>query len=152
MKMKPFLNAQKVALGLTGATPREFLEALTKPLVKDGIVTDGERFVQDLESREKQLTTVMENGVALPHARSPVVRRVGLTVGVVKGDGVRFDPDSDALVRIFFCIAVPTFAPTAHLPLLQAVAAFARDPKRLEKLAASKTPGAAVKQLTTFSG
>jgi hypothetical protein len=66
--------------------------------------------------------------------------------------GIRFNPESDTLSRLFFCIAVPSFAPTAHIGMLQTLAKFARDPKRVEKLLASKQPGIANRYLGSFKG
>lgn len=152
MNLRSFLGAEKFVMNLAGTSQRETLTALIQPLLAAGIVTDGEAFLTDLESREAQITTVMDNGVALPHARSHAVRRLGLTVGLTSPEGVTFHPGSEQRSYLFFCIAVPSFAPTAHIPLLQALAKFARDPNRVEKLLSSKSPGVASRYLCAFKG
>jgi mannitol/fructose-specific phosphotransferase system IIA component (Ntr-type) len=151
MNLKSFLAADRIIIGLTADSPREALEKLVAPLIKNDIVTDEAQFLDDLVAREAQITTVMDNSVALPHARSHAVRRLGLSVGLAP-DGIRFNPESDTLSRLFFCIAVPSFAPTAHIGMLQTLAKFARDPKRVEKLLASKQPGIANRYLGSFKG
>jgi len=151
-KIKPFISAQRIVLGVGGRSQREIFESLIAPLVKEDIVTDPEQFLADLARREAEVTTVMDNGVALPHARSRAVRRLALSVGITAEEGVKFDPESEQVTRLFFCMAVPAFAPTAHIPLLQSLAGFARDEARVGKLVAVKTPGAASRMLSQFRG
>lgn len=152
MNLKSFLGADKFILGLDASSQREVLEKLIEPLVANNVVSDAAQFLADLEAREAQITTVMDHGVALPHARSHAVRRLGLSVGITGPDGIQYNPENDSRSRLFFCIAVPSFAPTAHIPLLQTLAKFARDPKRIEKLLASKQPGIANRYLGSFKG
>jgi mannitol/fructose-specific phosphotransferase system IIA component (Ntr-type) len=150
MNLRPFLKADRVVMQLAGDEPRSILECLIEPLIKDGTVTDGERFLDDLERREAQITTVMDNGVAIPHARSHAVRSLGLVVGVTGEEGVLFDVDGDVRSQLFFCIAIPSFAPTAHIPMLQQLALFARDPARVEKILSAATPAVVARFLGAY--
>ena len=127
--------------------------ALVAPLAADDLVTDKTQFIADLERREQQCTTVVDDGlVAIPHARSDAVRRLGFVVGLASEPGFALHPDGETLSRIFFCIAVPSFAPTAHLQLLQLLASFSRDGKRLQKLLSARTPAAAARCIHSFKG
>ncbi len=149
----PFISAQRVILlAPAPGQPRDLLRELIGVLAAEELVTDPELFLGDVERREAQVTTVMDNGVAFPHARSHAVRRLGLSLAIVAEPGLRFDPESEVRSRLFFCLAVPSLAPTAHIPLLQALARFARDPKRVEKLLSSRTPGTAARYLAAFKG
>jgi mannitol/fructose-specific phosphotransferase system IIA component (Ntr-type) len=150
MKLASFLAADKVVLGFSADSARAALEQLVVPLVKAEIVADAEQFIADMLRREAEITTVMDNGVALPHARSNAVRRLGLVVGIAAAPGIQYNPESPVRSRLFFCIAVPGYAPTAHIPLLQALAKFSRDPSRVEKLLLSKTPSVAARYLINF--
>ncbi len=152
MNLSTFLAADRIVLGLTAATPREVLEKLVDPMVKADIVSDPERFLADLERREAEITTVMENGVVIPHARSNAVKRLGLCVGIASEPGIIFNPEAGVLSRLFFCIAVPAFAPTAHMPLLQRLAKFAREPQRVERLLKSKTASIGSRYLGSYKG
>ena len=123
---------------------------LTAPLAADGVVTDVDRFVDYLERREQQITMEVEPGIAFPHARSTAVRSLCLTVGIADAPGVEYSSGGESRVRLFFLIGVPAFAPTAHLPLLQRLAVFARDPARTDRLLAYKTPGQVAAALARF--
>ncbi len=153
MKLKPFIMSDRIILGLNDGSQEDVLRQLIQPLVDAGnLISDPDKFIHDLLEREKQVTTVMENGVAFPHTRSEAVNRLCLTVGVAEPDGIHFNPENDAVSRLFFCIGVPAFAPTAHIPILQSLASFAREEKRVERLLGSKTPSQITRSLGNYKG
>jgi mannitol/fructose-specific phosphotransferase system IIA component (Ntr-type) len=152
MDTKPLLPKEHMVLAVSGETPRELLAALIEPLAAEGIVTSREEFLDALEAREQEVSTQVDGGVAFPHARSSAVKRLALTVGVAGPDGVRFSPETEESCRVFFLLAVPAVAPTAHLPLLRHLARFAHAPNKITRLLAAKTPGAAARVITTFRG
>ena len=152
MKLKPFIKSDRIVIGLKDGDRRSVLAQLIQP-IDDGTLDDPGRFLNDLIRREDELTTVMENGVAFPHARSVVVRRLFIVIGIVNdGSAISFGPDPDIRSKLFFCIGVPAFAPTAHIPLLQALANYVQDENRVEKIVASRIPSEVVKRLSTFKG
>ena len=149
--LKTLVLPEHIINPITGENNREIFELLTAPLVASGIVTDAKVFVADLEERENKVTTQIETNVAVPHARSKVVKRLGMTIGVAPEPGLNFDPDHETPCRLFFLMAIPSFAPTAHMPLLKKLAMFAHDHKRVEKLLESDNKKI-LKQLTSFRG
>jgi mannitol/fructose-specific phosphotransferase system IIA component (Ntr-type) len=150
--LKTLLPVDHVVLPVTGDGQREIFEHLVSPLCTKGIVSDQKVFLDALVEREAQVTTQVENNVAIPHARSRVVKRLGLALGIAPPPGLPFDPDRKAPCRLFFLIAIPAFAPTAHLPLLKKLANFAHDPQRIEKLLDTSDLKKLVRQITTFKG
>ena len=150
MDIKTLLPSSHIVLNLEGDDRHSIWSALCQPLVKDDIVSDLETFVADLDRREQQITMQMEKvDVALPHARSNAVRRLGLTVGIADRP-LRYNSDAGPGCRMFFLIAIPAYAPTAHLPVLQHLAAFAQNAASVEKTLASKTPSKAARQIIAF--
>ena len=127
-------------------------QQLIQPLVDDGLVTNAADFLVDLERRENEITTQLEHGVAFPHARSMAVKRVALAIGIAPEPGIEFNPEATEPCRVFFLMAVPSFAPTAHFSLLRKLANFAHDEKQLAKFLVAKTPTQAIRCLTTFKG
>jgi|GEM_PF-812940 mannitol/fructose-specific phosphotransferase system IIA component (Ntr-type) len=150
VNLKAFITPDRVILGLETEDRSAALERLIEPLIAGDIVVDKAQFLEDLERREAEYTTMTDNGIAIPHARSQAVRRLGISVGLVSGKGIQFDPESDTRCHLLFCIAVPAFAPTSHMPLLQAVAKFGRDTKRVEKILVSKTQAVAARYLASY--
>ena len=150
--IRTLLPRNHVVLNLKAGTRTEAFAALVAPLAQDGIVTDPEQFLQALDAREAQVTTQLTGAVALPHARSPVVRRLGLAVGVAAEPGIEFSSEWDSPVRLLFLIAVPAFAPIAHLPLLQHLAKFSRNPAGVERLLACTTQARLINALSRYKG
>ncbi|OPZ25323.1 MAG: Heat-responsive suppressor HrsA [Lentisphaerae bacterium ADurb.BinA184] len=150
MDIKALLPPAHVVIQPEVGDRRALWHALTQPLLDEGIVQDADFFLRDLERRESQLTTRITDLVALPHARSNAARRLGLCLGILAPPGLRYDDDSKALCRVCFLIAIPAFAPTAHLPVLQHLAAFAFDPARVEKLMETKSAALAARQVAGF--
>ncbi len=150
MNLKNVLKPDRMLLGVDGTDQELILKRLIQPFINDDVIADSEVFLADLLRREAEITTVMDNGVAIPHARSHTVKRLALVVGISGGDGVAYDSETGVLCHLFFCIAIPSFAPTAHLPLLKLLAAFARDSRRVKKLIHFKTSSAAIRYLCAF--
>ncbi len=152
MDLKALLPRQHVLFHVEGRNRREILRALVRPLVQDGLVVDERSFINHLERREDEITTQLDRGIAFPHARSEAARRLALVVGVTDEPGLVFNVEREDLCRVFFLIAVPSFAPTAHLPVLQFLANFAHQRPRVEKLLSAKTPAQLIRVLATFKG
>lgn len=148
--LKSLLPKNHFLLGFNAKGQDAIFRALAQPLVDDGIVSDLDRFVADVAKREAQITTQICKEIAMPHARSEAVRRLGITVGIADERGIAYTAGSKNKCRIFFMIAVPAFAPTAHLTLLQGLVHFANDKRRVEKILAAATPSQAAACITTF--
>ena len=152
MDLTRLLPASHTIINLNPTSRHDALQQLTQPLVDTGIISDADIFCQDLEIREMQITTVIGNSVAIPHARTKVASRLGLSVGLLQ-DGKTFkfsDEDDVEEVSLLFLIAIPSFAPTSHITLIQHLAKFVRYEKKIAKLMKAKTPAAAAKYLHSF--
>ncbi len=149
MDIKALLPKSHFVLNLGAAPRRELLRSLAAPLAADGIVTDLETFLNDVEYREDQITTQIAKDLAIPHARSTAVRRLGITIGITDETGVGYTHGA-AKCRLFFLICIPAVAPTAHLTLLQGLVHFADDKKRMDKLKAATTPSQAINCLASY--
>ncbi|MCJ8329896.1 MAG: PTS sugar transporter subunit IIA [Lentisphaeria bacterium] len=151
MKLKPFVTSDRIVIGLKQGTRREILEQLIAPIEDSNCINDSELFLDDLEKREDQVTTVMDNGVAFPHARSTAIDRMCLVVGVAEKD-IHFNTSDKIDSRLFFCIGVPARSPTAHMPILQSLANYVKDEKRRDRLIACTLPSQLVKYLANYKG
>ncbi|MBE7506192.1 MAG: cation:proton antiporter [Planctomycetia bacterium] len=102
------------------------LERLPFGTMKDGIS-------RSVLEREKEVSTDLGNGVAIPHARvyglqSPIV------VFGRSPYGVMFSTTSDVLVRLVFLLVTPSEQPEAQLALLSQLATVCREPTNREAL------------------
>ena len=150
MDIAPLLPSAHVLIGLNGESRRAILEALVEPLRHSDAIADMERFLEELEVREGQVTTLIPGGIAFPHARCAGVRRLVMVVGTAPPPGLPFGGTDRERCRLFFLMAVPPSAPTAHLPLLKHVSAFVRQDARMARLLSARTSAQAARLLCTF--
>ncbi len=149
MDLKLLLPKEHVLCSINTNTRREFLAEMAEILVQEGTVTDKERFLDAVESREDAMTTQTDGGIAFPHASSPVVKRLALVVAVLPEPGFQYDEDQLTPCRVFFLIAIPSAAPAAHLPLLTHLAEIAMTKNRLDKILHADSPAAIHKLLVS---
>lgn len=150
MDLKALLPRRHVVFHLPRDSRRDMLTALAKPLLASGEIQDLDTFVSDVEQREDRITTQIGRLLAIPHARSATVRRLGLAVGFADAPGALFNPQAAAPCRCLFLIAIPMVSPTAHLQLLRLLVQFAQDPRRIERILTAHTPGPVVAALAGF--
>jgi len=65
------LRPEHVIENLKPGSKEEVLRQLAAPLVRDGIVADEDRYVENLLARESVVSTAVGRGIALPHVRRP---------------------------------------------------------------------------------
>ena len=98
------------------------IKLLVDRLHQRGVVDDSLSFLQSVLERENLMSTVLDGEVALPHARSRSVRRLGLALGVCERP-IDFPSGDDRCgVRLICLIAVPVDTPGRYLGLLAALA------------------------------
>ena len=139
MLLRDFLAPERVDLHLGGDTKDEILDALIALLKLDE--RSQAILSRTLRRRENLGSTGIGRGIAIPHCRSLVVRRLHLAYGRHPG-GVDFQAIDDRPVHHFFLIVAPPLEVSGrYLPVLGKVAQFARDaevPARLAALASAR--------------
>lgn len=104
------------------ARDRETLiHCLASRLADCADVIDLEAFTRQLIRRELETPTGLENGCALPHARSSVVEEIVLVVGRSR-EPIDFGA-ADGPARLFFLFGVPEHCITQYLKLVAKLSA-----------------------------
>ncbi len=98
------------------------IKELVDRLYARGIVRDTLSFLQAVLGRENLESTILGNDVAMPHARSRSVNRLGMAVGISPSPIDYPSGDERQAIRIICLIAVPAQAPDAYLALLGTLA------------------------------
>jgi mannitol/fructose-specific phosphotransferase system IIA component (Ntr-type) len=149
MDIKTLLPASHVVMDFSAADRREAWGALCDRLVSDKIIVDREQFLNDLARREDEVTTRIDEMVALPHARSNAVRRLGVMMGISPSRNIEYSKGESG-PAVIFLIAIPAFAPAAHLPILQHFVRFVHDRERLLKMLGASSPAQIARQVASF--
>lgn len=133
MKLRDFYSADVVSLDLQSDTKDDVLRELVSLLGLDE-KSDG-ILVKMLKRRENLGSTGFGGGIAIPHCRSLVVKRLRVAYGR-KLAGIDFDALDGGPVHHFFLIVAPPLEVTnpQYLPVLGKIAQFCKDPEVIEQL------------------
>jgi fructose-specific phosphotransferase system IIA component len=122
MKLDQLFAKATTSFELQARTADDVIAELTTMLVNDGVVSDAPAFIQEIKDREAISTTAFGDGLAIPHAQSPVVTEARIVFGR-SAKGIEYQSMDGEPVHLFFLIAVPLAKSNLHL---QALAALAR--------------------------
>ena len=138
MKLREFFSSEVVDLDLQAETKDEILRELVSLLGLDD-KSQGILFKM-LKRRENLGSTGFGGGIAIPHCRSLVVKRLRVAYGR-KPAGLEFDALDSAPVHHFFLIVAPPLEVTnpQYLPVLGKIAQFCKDSDVVAQLASMES-------------
>ena len=105
---------------LLATTKQGAISELVSLLYENGLVMDRERAVQAVFEREQGLSTGLEHGLAIPHARTDAVTRLVCAVGLKK-EGLEFDAADGKPARMVVLVLAPDASATPQLQLIAQV-------------------------------
>ena len=144
------LNTRTVPTVLKGSTKEEILKEMVLLLTNSGMVHDWEQVLQDVMTREKSMSTGMQRGIALPHAKSDGVISACVAIGV-KRDGIEFDSMDQKPSKLFVLVVSPKKTSAPHLQLLSSLASILNKDAVVEDIISSETSQALIDKLTLLS-
>lgn len=137
MRLRELFTADVVKLDLESDDKDGALKELVALLDLDS-KSEGILY-KTLKRRENLGSTGIGKGIAIPHCRSLVVKRLRLAYGR-KVSGLDFNAIDSAPVKNFFLIIAPPLeVSNQYLPVLGKIAQFAKDPEVPDRLAALET-------------
>lgn len=125
---------------LKAKTKQEVLSELADKLVSLNAIPADQRtsVLTALEERENKMSTGMQYGVAIPHARTDVVDSL-LTLIAISKDGVDFDSLDGEITQIFVGTLSPSCDANSHIKFLAEVSRNLSNKKIREKLLKAST-------------
>jgi len=126
-------------LGLEGIGKPKVIEALVDLIVASGHATDREAILSAVLDREAKGSTGLENGIAIPHARTAGVSDVVCALGISRA-GIDFDSVDGKPCHLVFLILAPPEESTKYLKALSAVALVGRDAALIHRLGTAESP------------
>lgn len=144
--MSDFVQASCVFLDNPATTVDEALEFLASKACELGIGTDKAAVLESFKAREKEGTTGMMDGFAIPHAKCDAIQKAGVLVVKFAGN-VAWETIDGKPIRAAIALCVPAQeAGTTHLQLLSRVAVMLMDETfRTETLADNDAASIAVR-------
>jgi len=143
MSLKKVLSEETISLQLAGTTKQAIIEELLDLLVNARLVSDRAAALKALLDREAKMSTGMQHGLALPHAKADVVDRLVAAIGIKKA-GMDFQSIDGQPSQIFVLTLSPLNRAGPHIQFLAEIGRLISDPAVRQRLLAATTPAAVV--------
>jgi fructose-specific phosphotransferase system IIA component len=114
MKFIEYVKPENIKLQLEGQTKEEVIEELVELLTESCCVEDADTILDAVLAREREGSTGLEKGVAIPHAKCDAVSRLSIVIGISK-EGIDFDALDGKPSNLFFLMVAPTSESGPHV-------------------------------------
>lgn len=131
------LRSDCIVLDKQLQTKKDVIDYMANHLYHGNYINDKEKFIVDINKREKESSTNMGNLIAIPHAKSNVVKQPVMMY--LRTDREITDNDGQKL-RSFFMIAVPESGSDEHLKIISKLATYLMEENFLKHLLSAETP------------
>jgi mannitol/fructose-specific phosphotransferase system IIA component (Ntr-type) len=132
------LDQRQVVLQLRSRRRSNVIREIVSLFEKTGSVVRPADFLAQVLAREEAGSTLAENGVAFPHARTELVDQIALAIGRSRA-GIPWN-DQGERARLIFLLAVPQRLVNDYLVLVGTLARVTRDQQQRDALFAAATP------------
>jgi len=139
MRITEILTKDTITLSIQSSTKSDVVKELVKVLDRAGKLSDKAVYEQAVLDREKQSTTGIGDGIAIPHAKTSAVKEPAIVFGR-SVDGVDYEALDGQPSFLFFMIAAPEGANNTHLEALSKLSSILMKQEVRDQLLAAKTP------------
>lgn len=144
MKITDLLSIKTIDLKVKAKDKTDVLKQAVKLISASGNITDVTTYEKGVFNREKESTTGVGEGIAIPHCKSKAVSKPTLAAMVIP-DGVEYASLDGEPVNVLFLIAAPVSKDNVHLDVLAKLSNLLMHPEFKENLLKAKTPKAFMK-------
>ena len=126
MRITDLLKKESIELHAAPKDKAEALEQAISLMEKSGNIRNRAGYRENVLAREKEGTTGIGEGIAIPHGKGKAVLAPGLSAMVIPG-GVEFDSLDGEPVHLLFLIAAPETEDNVHLEVLSRLSVLLMD-------------------------
>jgi len=138
MKLIDFIKDNSTVCGFSAGSRNKAIQVLADTLAERGIVESQGEVTDGLTVMEELHTTVIGNGVAIPHATIAGVPQTVLMVAV-SAEPIEFGPTDQDLCSVFFVLLSPPGRGGEHVRVLARIARLASNPAAVERLRSAES-------------
>jgi PTS system nitrogen regulatory IIA component len=122
MKLKNVLNENVIKISLDSLNKEDVIKELLNILKDNNLLEDIDLAYRDVMDRESKMSTGIQHGVAIPHAKTRAVKQLTACIGIKK-EGIDFNALDGEKSKIF----IMTLSPSDHIgPHVQFLAEVSR--------------------------
>ena len=133
MKLSDYLPADHIKFNMIGATKIEIIEELLGLMRDLNLIDQYEVALNDILDREGYLSTGLENGLAIPHAKTDSIKNLAVVFGLKKG-GVLFESLDGKPAEHIFLVLSPKDTSGPHIQALALITRNFKDAQVREKI------------------
>lgn len=137
MSIGSLLSESLIDDNLSGSHKYVVIEKLLELLVKNNNIRDKQTCLNDLIEREQLLSTGLENGLAVPHAKSSAAENLVVSFGLCR-EGLDFGTLDGKPAHFIFLVVSPLNTSGPHIKMLAQITRNFRELEIGEKLLAAK--------------
>lgn len=141
MKVAKVITLDGISLEIRGRTKPAVIEELLDLLVATGQVRDRKAALHALMEREAKMSTGMQHGLALPHAKTEAVDRLIGAIGICR-EGVDFQSLDGLPATIFVLTLSPLSRTGPHIQFLAEIGRILNGEEARRKILEARTPEA----------
>jgi mannitol/fructose-specific phosphotransferase system IIA component (Ntr-type) len=138
IKLTDLLDERQVILRLRSRKMPNALQEITELLAQNGKIENPEAFFEKVLAREQEHPSVVETGVAFPHARTDLVDEIVVGIGRSRA-GIPFGQNG-VRARLIFVIGVPERLVNDYLICVGTLVRLVRDDTTRSALLHAQTP------------
>ncbi len=139
MSLYELLEPNCIVAHLGAETKDGAIEELVDVLDRSGRISDRNAVLDAVMERESAMSTGLEEGLAVPHAKSGAVSALTAALGITR-EGLDFDSADGKPTTIVFLLIAELNNPGPHVRALAQVARLMSDPQLRSQLINAKTP------------
>ena len=117
MELKDLIKESTIKLQLDAKDKNSVLDEMIKLLVDDDVVTDKNKFKEDILAREELSNAGIGFEIAIPHAKSKAVKEARIAIGITN-NGIDYGSIDGQDIKMIFMIAVSEDQSDLHLKAL----------------------------------
>jgi len=136
--LSDLLDERQVILRLRSRKPANAIREIVQLLAQNGKIDDPQRLLEQVLAREQAHPSVVENGVAFPHARTDLVNEIVIGIGRSRA-GIPVGTDQQR-ARLIFVIGVPERLVNDYLICVGTLARLAKDEATRSRLLHAEAP------------
>jgi len=139
MNLHEHLPGSHIISDLKGETKFQIIEELLDQLHENKKIQNRDLALEDVLARESYLSTGLENGLAIPHAKTDGVTELIASIGVKK-EGVDFESLDGKPAKLIFLVLSPRDTSGPHIQALAIIARTLKDRNIRDQLANAANP------------
>ena len=117
IKISDYLKEELIKVNLKTTEKYEVIKELARVMQNAQEITNYEKFLNDVFEREKLATTGIGNEIAIPHARTEVVTKFIMAIGISE-KGIEFKSPDAKPAKLIFLMGIPKDEVPQYLKIL----------------------------------